>query len=37
MEYSLSGDTYEGNYKDDLFDGKGHYTWKISIQEYTDE
>ena len=37
MIFSLSGDIYEGNYKDDLFDGKGHYIWKISGQEYTGE
>ena len=37
MIFILSGDIYEGNYKDDLFDEKGHYIWKISRQEYTGE
>ena len=37
MIYSLSGDIYEGNYKDDLFDGEGHYIYKNSGQEYRGE
>ena len=35
MIYKLSGDIYEGDYKNGLFDGKGHYIWKNTGQEYT--
>ena len=37
MIYKLSGDIYEGEYKNDLFDGNGHYIWKTSGQEYKGE
>ena len=37
MIFALSGDIYEENYKDDLFDGKGHYKYNMSGQEYTGE
>ena len=34
MIYKLTGDAYEGDYKNDLFDGKGNYIWKASGQQY---
>ena len=37
MVNKISGDIYEGNFKDDLFDGEGHYIYKTSGQEYTGE
>ena len=34
MIYKLTGDEYEGDYKNDLFDDKGHYIWKETGQQY---
>jgi len=35
MIFKNSGDVYEGDYKNDLFDVQGHYIWKLIGQEYT--
>ena len=37
MIYKMSGDIYEGDYKDDLFNGNGNYIWKATGQEYKGE